>query len=79
MQVIFACLSTLAFAAPLYSQPQRSYGGSSNKEIAILRDSREQDDTGRYSFDVETANGIVLEESGTPAAEGAIATSGSYS
>ncbi|XP_068206632.1 cuticle protein AMP1A-like [Palaemon carinicauda] len=83
--VIIAALATVALAAPQYSydapRPQ-SQGGSSglNKVIAILRDDRDQDDYGRYSVNVETANGIVMQDSGSPdGPKGAIVSSGSFS
>ncbi|KAK7085907.1 hypothetical protein SK128_013020 [Halocaridina rubra] len=75
--IIIASLMAAAFAAPQYKYG--APGGDSSEEIAILRDSREQDDYGRYSVNVETANGIVLAESGAPGANGAINSQGSFS
>ncbi|KAK7085908.1 hypothetical protein SK128_013021 [Halocaridina rubra] len=78
--VILSAVAVVALAAPQYDyEPPRSYSGESSEEIAILRDSREQDDYGRYSVNVETANGIVLTDSGAPGANGAINSQGSFS
>ncbi|CAL4144029.1 unnamed protein product, partial [Meganyctiphanes norvegica] len=50
--------------APSYSAP-RSIGTDDSAEfIPILRDSRVHEEDGTYNFDVETANGIVLSQSG---------------
>merc|ERR1712212_1166882 len=76
--VILATLAAVATAVPQgYGAAPPSYGSSD--EIAILRDDRVAGDYGKYSFDVETANGIVLSESGSPGDEGAINSQGSYS
>ncbi|XP_066943595.1 cuticle protein AMP1A-like [Macrobrachium rosenbergii] len=80
--VILAALAVVAMGAPQYDyEPPRSYGGSSSsEEIAILRDDRDRDDYGRYSLNVETANGIVLQGAGSPdGPEGAVVASGSFS
>ncbi|XP_064093900.1 uncharacterized protein LOC135206454 [Macrobrachium nipponense] len=52
--IISAALAVVAFAAPQYGRG----GGDSSEEIPILRDDRDRDDFGRYSVNVETANGI---------------------
>ncbi|XP_068206633.1 cuticle protein AMP1A-like [Palaemon carinicauda] len=80
--VILAVLAVAAMGAPQYDyEPPRSYGGSSSsEEILILRDDRDRDDYGRYSLNVETANGIVLQDAGSPdGPEGAVVASGSFS
>ena len=51
----------------------------SREFIPILRDVRVAEDDGRYNFDVETGNGIVLAESGAPGDDGAINSAGSFS
>nr|XP_027239231.1 uncharacterized protein LOC113830224 [Penaeus vannamei] len=51
----------------------------SSEEIAILRNDFVIEDDGRYNFDAETANGIVVSEHGTPGLEGAINSAGSFS
>ncbi|XP_066943592.1 cuticle protein AMP1A-like [Macrobrachium rosenbergii] len=77
--------ATVALGAPQYSYDAprlQSQGGSSgvNKVIAILRDDRDRDDFGRYSVNVETANGIALQDSGSPdGPKGAVVASGSFS
>ncbi|XP_045593238.1 cuticle protein AMP1A [Procambarus clarkii] len=77
--VILAVLATVATAAPQgYAAPQARYAGSS-EEVPILKDDRIQEDDGRYNFDVETGNGIILSQSGSPGSEGAIIKAGQYS
>ncbi|XP_042888228.1 cuticle protein CP14.6-like [Penaeus japonicus] len=77
--VILAALAAVAAAVPQgYGAPPPRYGSS--EEIAILRDDRVIEDDGRYNFDMETANGIVVSESGSPdGPEGAITSAGSFS
>ncbi|XP_068206624.1 cuticle protein AM/CP1114-like [Palaemon carinicauda] len=81
--IILASLAAVALAAPQYGYdaPRGGSfrGGDSSEEIPILRDDRDRDDNGRYSVNVETANGIRLVDSGAPGAKGAIAASGSFS
>ncbi|XP_037780487.1 cuticle protein AMP1A-like [Penaeus monodon] len=76
--LIIVCLATVAVAAPQYN-----YDGpraASSEEVAILRDNRVHEDDGRYNYDVETANGIVLSQSGSPDGdEGAVVKAGEYS
>ncbi|XP_042218150.1 cuticle protein AMP1A-like isoform X3 [Homarus americanus] len=78
--VVFALLATVATAAPQYAAPApASRYGSESKEIPIVRHDFVQGDHGSYQLDMETGNGIKVSESGAPGAEGAIASSGSYS
>ncbi|XP_053639596.1 cuticle protein AMP1A [Cherax quadricarinatus] len=79
--VILAVLAAMAIAAPQYDAPQSpSRYGTSSEEIPILKDERLQEDDGRYSFDVETGNGIVLSQSGSPRGpEGAVVKAGEFS
>ncbi|KAK8740181.1 hypothetical protein OTU49_003086 [Cherax quadricarinatus] len=69
--VIFAALVALAASAPRPDSP--------DKTATILRDDRITEDDGRYNFEVETSNGIVLSQSGSPVAQGAIGKAGQYS
>ncbi|XP_064094034.1 cuticle protein AMP1A-like [Macrobrachium nipponense] len=71
--VILAALAAMAAAAP------QQYGVDSREVVPILRDERVQEDDGRYNFDVETGNGIVISQSGSPVSEGAIASAGQFS
>ncbi|XP_042888236.1 cuticle protein CP14.6-like [Penaeus japonicus] len=77
--LIIAALAAVAAAVPQgYGAPPPRY--ASSEEIAILRDDRVIEDDGRYNFDMETANGIVVSESGSPdGPEGAITSAGSFS
>ena len=87
-----AALAALAVAAPQYSQPEpiKSYSApaASTREssfeivevIPILRDDRVMEEDGRYTLDVETGNGIILSQSGSPEGpDGSVIKAGSYS
>ncbi|KAL7638713.1 UNVERIFIED_CONTAM: hypothetical protein RMT77_010246 [Armadillidium vulgare] len=78
--IIFACLLALAVARPdaprrsysapsqsvrSYSAPSQSVRSNSHEVIEILRDDRFHPEDGKYSFDVETEDGIVRSESGS--------------
>lgn len=74
LQVVLSLLVCLAAAAPDYSS------ASSEKTAAILRDDRIREDDGRYNFEVETANGIQISQSGNPEGDaGAVTKSGHFS
>ncbi|XP_068206618.1 cuticle protein AM1159-like [Palaemon carinicauda] len=80
MKIILAIISlaAVAFAAPQYSYGRG--GGDSSEEIPIIRDDRDRDDYGRYSVNVETANGIELADAGTPdGPKGTVVSSGFFS
>ncbi|KAK3874680.1 hypothetical protein Pcinc_020390 [Petrolisthes cinctipes] len=73
LQVVLSILACLATAAP-------TYDSSSDKTAAILRDDRVREDDGRYNFEVETANGITISQSGSPEGDaGAVTKSGHFS
>ncbi|XP_042218198.1 cuticle protein AMP1A-like isoform X3 [Homarus americanus] len=75
--VILAALATVAVAAP---KPDYARSKESVEQVAILRDDRVHEDDGKYSVDVETGDGIVLSQAGSPdGPDGAIVKSGSYS
>ncbi|KAK4326480.1 hypothetical protein Pmani_003006 [Petrolisthes manimaculis] len=70
--LVLSVLACLATAAPTYD--------SSDKTAAILRDDRVREDDGRYNFEVETANGIKISQSGSPEGDaGAVTKSGHFS
>nr|XP_027239197.1 cuticle protein CP14.6-like [Penaeus vannamei] len=74
--LVLALLVAVASADRLYAPPARD----DSDEIAILKDDRVIEDDGRYNFDMETANGIVFSESGSPVGdEGAVHSAGSFS
>lgn len=83
IQVILSTVVALVIAAPTYidSVPStRSAVVDIVEVIPILRDDRVQEPDGTYNYDVETGNGIVLAQSGSPIGqEGAVVKSGSYS
>ncbi|XP_042889150.1 cuticle protein AM/CP1114-like [Penaeus japonicus] len=69
--VVLALLLAAAAAdkAPSFSYDaprERVASTSPVRQIAILRDDRAHPDSGAYSFDVETEDGIVRSESGSP-------------
>lgn len=71
--MLLALVAAVASASPGYRH------GTVMRPVLILRDDRVIEDNGRYNFDVETSNGIVMSESGSPGAEGAINSAGSFS
>jgi len=76
LSVIFVTL--LAFVA---ARPDTLYENHSDEHIAIIRDDRiNPSAAGEYSFDVETADGIVRSESGYGSGpNGAVESQGSVS
>ncbi|XP_071516012.1 cuticle protein AM/CP1114-like [Panulirus ornatus] len=77
--VILAMLAALATAAPQYEAP-RAPRYESREVVPILKDERIREDDGRYSVDVETGNGIILSQSGSPStATGAVVKAGQFS
>ncbi|XP_047469461.1 uncharacterized protein LOC125025491 [Penaeus chinensis] len=78
-EVILAALAAVATAVPQgYGAPTPPRYASS-EDISILKDDRIMEDDGRYNFDVETANGITVSESGAPGVKGAINSAGYFS
>ncbi|XP_042218181.1 larval cuticle protein LCP-17-like [Homarus americanus] len=88
--MILAAVASLAVAAPQYTLPEPSYVApaassravsiDSVEVIPILRDDRVHEEDGRYSVDLETGNGIVMSQSGSPdGPEGAVVKAGQYS
>ncbi|CAL4144031.1 unnamed protein product, partial [Meganyctiphanes norvegica] len=69
--LVLAALATVAVAAPQgYGPPRTTVDSVESAEfIPILRDSRAHEEDGTYSFDVETANGIVLSQAGDSAGD----------
>jgi len=67
----------------IYEVPAASVRSSSFDTIdvvPILRDERIQEEDGRYSFDVETGNGIMISQAGSPdGPNGAVIKTGQYS
>ncbi|XP_045593234.1 cuticle protein CP14.6-like [Procambarus clarkii] len=79
--VILAVVVAVAAAAPQYAAPQAPtrYGGSS-EEVPIIRHDFVPGNEGSYKLDVETGNGIVVSQSGSPSGPGgAVAKAGQYS
>ncbi|XP_069187026.1 cuticle protein AMP1A-like [Procambarus clarkii] len=80
--IILAAVAVMAIAAPdklpqTYSAPGRD---ESKEVVPILKDERVHEDDGRYNVEVETGNGIVISQSGSPEGEsGAISAAGEFS
>ncbi|XP_042880017.1 cuticle protein AMP1A-like [Penaeus japonicus] len=75
--VVISVVIAVAFADRLYDAPAAR---ADSDEVAILRDDRVIEDDGRYNFDMETANGIVMSSLSSPdGPEGAINSAGSFS
>ncbi|KAL7638711.1 UNVERIFIED_CONTAM: hypothetical protein RMT77_010244 [Armadillidium vulgare] len=69
--IVFACLLAVAIAFPddRYAAPSQRGGGGGGGSAdypEILRDDRAHPEDGRYSFDIETEDGIKRSESGSP-------------
>ena len=63
-----------------YSAPPEDSSEESIEVIPILRDDRVHEDDGAYTLDVETGNGIVLAQSGSPnGPDDSVVKSGHYS
>lgn len=75
-------MAAVAVAAPekLAAAATLSDERSDDFYSPILRDDRIREDDGRFNFDVETGNGIVLSQSGSPEGDaGAVIKAGQYS
>lgn len=68
MQIIALCLAAVALAAPQVE----------DRVVAILRDDRVDQGDGNFNYAFEADNGIAMEVSGTPGAEGAVVMTGYY-
>ncbi|KAK4326476.1 hypothetical protein Pmani_003002 [Petrolisthes manimaculis] len=82
--VIFAAIVAVGFAAPQYSYgTPAEHSDESSEEIEvvpILRDDRVHEEDGTYNLDVETGNGIVLSQSGSPVGpDDSVVKAGEYS
>ncbi|XP_050700783.1 cuticle protein AMP1A-like [Eriocheir sinensis] len=79
--VILAALASVALAAPQYSYDAPARDSSEEREfVPILRDERVHEEDGTYNLDVETGNGIVLSQSGSPdGPDGSVVKAGEYS
>ena len=77
-------MATLALAAPEYIHNAPLVDDSSEEDrsevVPILKDDRIQEEDGRFNVEVETGNGIVFSESGSPRGpDGAVVKAGQYS
>ncbi|XP_068215674.1 cuticle protein AM/CP1114-like [Palaemon carinicauda] len=76
MKAIFA--SSLAFAALFATCVSGAPQQPTPRPIAIIRDDRFQPQDGAYSFDLETENGIIQSEAGSPGSQGQTNVQGSF-
>ncbi|XP_071516422.1 cuticle protein AMP1A-like [Panulirus ornatus] len=85
--VIFVALAAVAAAAPrpdeeelISAESVEAVPAESLFVVPILRDERVHEEDGRYNVDVETGNGIVLSQSGSPnGPDGSMVMTGTYS
>nr|XP_045593218.1 cuticle protein AMP1A-like [Procambarus clarkii] len=79
--VILFAVATVAFAAPQYGYSAPPKSSSEEVEfVPILKDERVHEEDGSYNLDVETGNGIVLSQSGSPdGPDGSVVKAGEYS
>ncbi|XP_068215686.1 cuticle protein AM1274-like [Palaemon carinicauda] len=66
--VALLCLAAMAFAAPQLDE----------RPVAILRDERVDQGDGNFNYAFAADNGIEMEVSGAPGAEGAVSMRGYY-
>lgn len=66
--VLFACLVAVAAAAPQFGN-QNEFRPE-YRQIAILRDEREDFGDGNFRYEFETENGILTNAVGTPGSQG---------
>lgn len=79
LQVILLALVAVTIARPDYHTHSEEEE-ESVEHVGVLRDERVHDEDGRYNYDVETENGIVLSQGGSPTGEdNAVIKAGSYS
>ncbi|XP_045621218.1 cuticle protein AM1199 [Procambarus clarkii] len=71
--VVLACLAAFAAAAP-----QQFTGKPEYRQIAILRDEREDRGDGNFRYEFETENGIHVNAVGTPGEKGQSNIEGFY-
>ncbi|KAK4326488.1 hypothetical protein Pmani_003014 [Petrolisthes manimaculis] len=78
--ILVGVLVVLVSGDTQYRAPSPPRYDQSHEVIPIVSDQRVQEEDGRYNYDVETGNGIVLSQSGSPTGpEGAVVKSGQYS
>ncbi|XP_066941710.1 cuticle protein AMP4-like [Macrobrachium rosenbergii] len=76
MKAVF--FSSLALGAILASLVSGAPQQNTPRPIAIIKDERFQPQDGSYSFDLETENGIIQSEAGSPGSEGQTNVQGSF-
>ncbi|XP_050720495.1 cuticle protein AM1199-like [Eriocheir sinensis] len=78
LTLIVACLVAAAAAAPQLFRDGGFVDSVEYDPIVILRDDRQDDGDGNFSFGYETSNGIAEERTGTRGVEGQSNMQGSY-
>nr|XP_027218481.1 cuticle protein AM1159-like [Penaeus vannamei] len=74
---VLVCLAAVAAASPQFrNQPRQTF--QNERQVAILRDDRQDSGDGNFNYNFETENGISVSASGTPGSEGQSNMQGSY-
>ncbi|XP_027218501.2 cuticle protein AM1199 [Penaeus vannamei] len=74
---VFVCLAAVAAASPQFrNQPRQTF--QDERQVAILRDDRQDSGDGNFNYNFEAENGISVSASGTPGSEGQSNMQGSY-
>ncbi|XP_071551989.1 cuticle protein AM1199-like [Panulirus ornatus] len=76
--VVFACLASVAVAAPQQFGQQDRQILPEYRPIAILRDNRLDYGDGNFNYEFETENGIVTNAVGAPGSNGQSNIQGSF-
>ncbi|XP_045621358.2 cuticle protein AM1199 [Procambarus clarkii] len=76
--VIVACLVVAAVAAPQFGHQFLRHDRPDYRHIAVLRDNRQDNGDGNFSYDFETENGIAVSAVGRPGSKGQSNIQGSY-
>ncbi|XP_037798505.1 cuticle protein AM1159-like [Penaeus monodon] len=74
---VLVCLAAVAAASPQFRAPTRQTF-QDERQVAILRDDRQDSGDGNFNYNFETENGISVSGSGAPGSEGQSNMQGSY-
>ncbi|XP_047478455.1 cuticle protein AM1199-like [Penaeus chinensis] len=77
LSAVFVCLAAVAAASPQFrNQPRQTF--QDERQVAILRDDRQDSGDGNFNYNFEAENGISVSGSGAPGSEGQSNMQGSY-
>ncbi|XP_042859015.1 cuticle protein AM1199-like [Penaeus japonicus] len=69
--IILVCIIALGLADPQYGRPNQ-------KHVAIVREDRQDDGNGRFSYSFEAENGISVAAAGSPGSKGQSNINGNF-